>query len=125
MSMGKNEDGGGLVAAKWAKGPWEASIRTVQPEMGGNHEFNATVRLPNKRTIHLGGGRLRTDADTIANARLIALAPEMAEALLRVHQFLTNGIELGFIRMPDPHINDPATVTPEIVSALVAKLYAA
>lgn len=41
----------------------------------------------------------------------------LVEALKRADSFITNGIELGFIRMPDPSTPDPAHETPGIVRA--------
>lgn len=47
----------------------------------------------------------------------------LREALKRADQFITNGIDLGFIRMPDPGSDDPALETPEIVrSALTPRV---
>lgn len=60
-------------------------------------------------------------AVTKANARLIAAAPDLLEALRKADQFIANGIELGFIRMPDADTPDPAHKTPEIVRAAIAK----
>jgi hypothetical protein len=54
-----------------------------------------------------------------ANARLIAAAPELLEALRKADQFMTNGIELGYIKLPT--IPDPALATPGIVRAAIAK----
>lgn len=42
-------------------------------------------------------------------------------ALRRADQFITNGIELGFIRMPDASTPDPAHETPGIIRAALAK----
>lgn len=56
-----------------------------------------------------------------------ALAAEQAkvrklvEVLKHADQFITNGIELGFIRMPDAETSDPAHETPEIVRAAITK----
>lgn len=46
---------------------------------------------------------------------------EMREALKRADRFITNGIELGFIRMPDEGSDDPALETPEIIRAVLVK----
>jgi len=54
-------------------------------------------------------------------ARLIAAAPEMLKVLERVNRFMTNGIECGYIYIPDKILNDPATETPEIVRRIIAK----
>jgi len=50
-----------------------------------------------------------------------ALIAEMLVALKRADQFITNGIELGFIKMPDASTPDPAHETPSLISAAIAK----
>ncbi len=56
-----------------------------------------------------------------ANARLIAAAPEMYEALKKAREFIANGVEMGVIRMPDASTPDPAHDTlPAIDAALKA-----
>lgn len=45
----------------------------------------------------------------------------LREALERADQFISNGIELGFIRMPDPSTPDPAHDTPEIIRAALSQ----
>ena len=62
----------------------------------------------------------RSEAETEANARLIAAAPNLLAALRCADQFITNGIELGYIRMPDPDCPDTAKDTPGIVRAALA-----
>jgi len=43
----------------------------------------------------------------------------LREALIRAKGFIVNGVELGFIRMPDPGTPDPAHETlPAIIAAL-------
>jgi len=56
-----------------------------------------------------------------ANARLIAAAPCMFEALRRAREFIANGIALGFIRMPDADTPDPAHETPRLIDMAIAK----
>lgn len=51
-------------------------------------------------------------------ARLIAAAPEMLAVLERVQLFIRNGIELGYIYIPD---DDPAAQTPGFVDAAIKK----
>lgn len=55
------------------------------------------------------------------DARLIAAAPDMFEALRAARQFIANGIELGFIRMPDADTPDPAHDTLPAIEAAIAK----
>ena len=56
-----------------------------------------------------------------ANAHLIAAAPDLAEALERAEQFIINGTELGYIRMPDEGSRDPALDTLPAIQAALAK----
>lgn len=44
------------------------------------------------------------------------------EALRRADQFITNGIALGFIRMPDADVPDTAHQTPQIIREAIAAL---
>lgn len=70
-----------------------------------------------------GGGKFdQADCSTQhANARLIAAAPDMFEALKAARQFIANGVELGFIRMPDAGTPDPAHDTLPVIEAALAK----
>ncbi|MDI6835410.1 MAG: hypothetical protein QMD99_06815 [Rhizobiaceae bacterium] len=45
---------------------------------------------------------------------------QLRKALAVADQFIANGIELGYIRMPDPDSNDSALLTPGIVRAALA-----
>ncbi len=57
---------------------------------------------------------------TAAEAERDALREDIKRkdaALVRADQFISNGIEFGFIRMPDTSTPDPAHETPEIVRA--------
>jgi len=55
------------------------------------------------------------------NANLIAAAPEMYEALQRALLFITNGREMGYIRMPDVDSGDTALETPNVIRRALAK----
>jgi len=46
---------------------------------------------------------------------------ELVEGLNRVDSFISGGIALGFIRMPDPKTPDVAHEVPPLVKALIAK----
>lgn len=76
----------------------------------------------------LSSGMAKADADLCAD-RLVAevkrgnglraMAAQMHDALRKAEQFIVNGVELGFIRMPDPGTPDPAHDTlPAIRAAL-------
>lgn len=54
-----------------------------------------------------------------ANARLIAAAPQMLEALEAARLFIENGIEMGYISEPQPGTPESTTL-PAIKAALKA-----
>lgn len=49
-----------------------------------------------------------------------AAVTALVEALEAADQFIRNGIELGFIRMPDAGTPDPALKTPAMIEAALA-----
>lgn len=57
--------------------------------------------------------------------RLRRVSAEMAKALDAANHFISNGIELGFIRMPTPNSGDPALATPGIIRAALSSYNAA
>lgn len=61
----------------------------------------------------------------LANARLIVksvnLFPELVGALEAADKFISNGIDLGFIRMPDADCPDPAKNVPPLIKAILKK----
>lgn len=76
-----------------------------------------------RRTLRYEVACLRARAETaerdLAEAR--AEVERKDAALRRADQFITNGIELGFIRMPDAGVPDPAHETPGIIRAALAE----
>lgn len=56
-----------------------------------------------------------------ANARLIAASPDLLAACQLAREFIRNGIELGYIRMPSVHTPDPAHKTLPAIEAAIAK----
>jgi hypothetical protein len=59
--------------------------------------------------------------ETAEDARLASAAPEMFDALRLARMFIINGIELGFIRMPDKSTHDPVHDTLPSIEAALAK----
>lgn len=59
---------------------------------------------------------------TPAGPDYAAHGKEMEEALRAADQFITNGVELGYIRLPDAWSNDPAVKTLGMVRAILSKL---
>jgi len=60
-------------------------------------------------------------ANPAAILSLIAQRDELLAALKLADEFITNGIELGFIHMGDADCDDPAHQIPGIVSSAIAK----
>jgi transketolase C-terminal domain/subunit len=97
------------------KGPWvwRGKDGGLYQE-GTTHRFGEAVLVPSYE--------YDSGIDTVvseADMALIAAAPDLLEALKKADQFMTNGIELGYIRMPT--LPDPALATPGIVRAAIAK----
>lgn len=69
------------------------------------------------------GERSEAENDAIATriVRSWNCHDELVAALRRAEQFISNGIELGFIRMPDASTPDPAHDTPRIIRAAISK----
>ena len=65
-----------------------------------------------------GGGSLR-DAERVANAHLIAAAPDMLVALKAAHQFIQK-VARAWVHMPGADTVD-AAATPDLVRAAIAK----
>lgn len=58
------------------------------------------------------------------NGALIIAAPDMYEALKAASQFIRNGIECGYIQMPDRDTPDSAHDTLPMIDASLAKAVA-
>jgi hypothetical protein len=56
-----------------------------------------------------------------ANAHLIAAAPDLLDALEAAKQFIQNGIQYGYINMPDKDCGDSALETPAKIEAAIQK----
>lgn len=61
----------------------------------------------------------KSEAERDANRRLISAAPELLAACRAAEQFIRNGAELGYIRMPTT--NDPALLTLPMICAAIAR----
>ena len=91
-------------------------LRIALDEHDRECDFQASVEGENTE--------LWDEIDVNADAVRVVLAaldsaPDMLAALKRAEQFMTNGIELRYIRMPQ--IPDPALETASIVRAAIKK----
>lgn len=75
--------------------------------------YNPTHWMPLPNPPNDGGDTAPPDDSAEKIARLV-------KALRAADQFITNGIEFGFIRMPDPETNDSASRTPDLIRAALA-----
>ena len=96
-------------------GPWEK----CEPGDYSDYDGNCSVIVGDE-----GTQRVAVVFDE-ADARFITLAAnchdEMLAALKGARQFITNGVELGFIRMPDAGTPDPAHDTLPAIEAAISK----
>lgn len=92
------------------------AVAVARPHTGPNGGFSAhhiaKMALPSKRL---------TQDEIDGFADLFAAAPDMLAALRKAEQFIRNGIELGYIRMPDAGTPDSAHNTPPMIRAAIAK----
>lgn len=100
-----------MTETPWMKGPWWVEKRGMN-----TWQVQTAHRGPDSSFCIAVLNDWTEGAE--ATARLMAAAPEMAEALKLARAFIVNGIELGYIRMPEEK-DDPAHKTlPEIDAAL-------
>lgn len=138
-AMNRNDEERGTMSAetkqaKHTPGPWRVGFadedaRTALETHGeievvrDDHSFIprtvATVEVDG--LVQISEGEPEPFSRALADARLIAAAPAMYEALEEVHDFIRFGIELGYIRMPDADLTDAAHDVPEKVRAALAQ----
>jgi len=84
------------MAERFTKGTWQRSgVRSKHTDIYGHlvgPDNNAVVVVPYDPEHH---------AECLANANLIAAAPDLYEALKGCLEFVNNGFELGFIENDD------------------------
>lgn len=112
--------------ASHTPGPWSVpsddqarsalSVSGV-PILAHNRSYDDNLAIFTVPANALFGGR----EEALANARLIAAAPDMLAALEGARTFIENGTSLGFIRMPDEGTTDAAHDTLPAICAAVAK----
>lgn len=115
--------------AKHTPGPWRVEDDTFlvwgacQLADDGTIDFLGipVARAETSRDWERHYGYQRKPGEEDANARLIAAAPELLAALELAEKFVTNGVDLGFIRMPDASTPDSAHGTLPAIRAAIAK----
>lgn len=123
-----------MSETKHTPGPWECAQfvapNTGEPlglegakkyvaeciDKGGPQFFGVVCEKPDgpADVCHTGNG-----PTSAANARLIAAAPDLLAAAVAAQAFIRNGVEFGYIRMPEA--GDSALETPGLLAAAIAK----
>lgn len=63
-----------------------------------------------------------SDAERECNSMLVKQIAELQKALEAAERFISNGIEFGYITMPDPETQDPAHETLPMIRMALARL---
>jgi hypothetical protein len=61
-------------------------------------------------------------ATLAAQARTAEVVERAVEAMQSAQRFIKNGVEFGYVRMPDVDCPDPAHKTPELLRASITEL---
>ena len=102
---------------KFTPGPWKADESYCLGAVNAGKRHIAMVNLFDWRD-----DKTRvTREQQIANSHLIAAAPDMYAALKMAEEFIVNGVECGYIRLPDADCHDPAHGTLPAISLALAK----
>lgn len=109
------------MADKFTAGPWRAIDRRP---VSGNWASRIPFAIEHVPPGVCGVAPIADVCDqpnVEANATLIAASPDLLAALRKAEQFIANGIDLGFIRMPDADTPDPAHEALPTIRAAIAK----
>ncbi|TGE35901.1 hypothetical protein E4K67_22555 [Desulfosporosinus fructosivorans] len=120
---------------KFTPGPWELEetedghIIRMGKAIENHSEFPSHLEIDYDHGCLFDGDEgdvfneveIRQAKEAYANANLISAAPDMYEALQRALTFITNGIENGYIQMPDLDSGDSALETPNIIKQALTK----
>ena len=103
---------------KYTKGPWKVETEHMSEE--GYEEFikrQSIIKRDEDVTYTIANINWCNPVE--ANTNLMAAAPEMYEALQEALLFITNGMENGYIRMPE--VGDSALETSNIIRKALTK----
>ncbi len=107
---------------KFTSGPWwSPDGKTIKQDYRPLTEAGGCIIAGVMGGSTSGPYFIEIDEEVSANTRLIAAAPELLEALEHARLFIRNGVEIGYIRMPDADTPDPAHETLPRVEAALAK----
>ncbi len=124
-SMDPNAVSGRSAGAKMTKkhthGPWKCN--TITGEIT-RRWANRDWRIATTSNSCLGWHEdyYCEDIERAANGKLISAAPDLFDVAILARDFIQNGIELGFIQMPDAGTFDPAHETLPKILAAIAKV---
>ena len=97
------EDTGSFLGCKWLDGGGGSSVIDLSDEWTGYPENGEDLQMTISKD----------------DAALIAAAPDMLRALEAARKFISNGVEFGYIWMPED--GDPALETSGIIEAAIRK----
>lgn len=97
---------------EFTRGPWYRSGCTVYAPNDRNNANRFTAYVQDAHSSR---------EDLLSVARMMQAAPDLFKALQAARLFISNGIELGYITMPDADTPDPAHATLPMIDAAIAK----
>ena len=106
--------------SKHTPGPWYAKEWSAKDDDGA--PLCGGWNIIDRMEVRIPLSDMEGDIDEAeANALLIAAAPDLLEALRNARSFIKNGVDLGYIRMPDADCPDSAHNTLPAIEAALAK----
>lgn len=94
------------------KGPWTVNSRAIEEVK----EPSSVIAIVNDGDDN---GDEQLKGEWKANARLISAAPDLLEACKKAIEFINNGVEFGYIQLPEK--GDSALLTQPMLEQAIAK----
>ena len=99
---------------KYSKAPWQAFIK--------NNSYS--IHAEDHIVVQCNRDPVVTDECWEMhkqNAKLIAAAPELLNACKKALEFIQNGVEFGYIRLPDEGSTDSALLVKPMLEKIIMK----
>jgi hypothetical protein len=121
-------EGGSEARGRWIQANCPTGDIIESPSPSNNREFPTSMSEKDcEHRIALAPSQLAAAKPAQADAREGLTATQLATirlGLTAAKSFIANGIELGFVRMPDADCPDPAHNTPKLIDDALALLAA-